>query len=439
MDARWTSRCDETQNANCLPANFGQLSPAASTTYYPFPQDLSVSSISPQALHWGSTTGQRAMPRGGKASKVTKLGNAGRRASRQSSLPSTAQDQLGQFAQQASSDVNHDAAQVNQLAASGSNDHPDNAIHLTSGGGISHDSTSIAGLHSSMQNAFDTTGGGFHLDEDEHHLAGNMTSPSHSSLGNHDVSVKNDHSAPVQTAADIVLRTYQSVKIDSTLCKKLAGETARREPAQRRRDQKLNIERRSNVEALLAHVTGEVADRPCKNCHKGHGPWTQCVVYDGQMCGSCTNCWFNASGSRCTFHENNNPQPSLFTPTAQTPSVQPGPMINFQQPSMLSANSPSVMASFQADVALWGMGDPTRRMINSVMGDTIALSKKDRYIARIEAAAKELGMRIAEFDEFLQTPEGIAEQQREQQTHVAQQSQTGDVSMDGGSPGAPSS
>jgi hypothetical protein len=20
------------------------------------------------------------------------------------------------------------------------------------------------------------------------------------------------------------------------------------------------------------------------------------------MCGSCTNCWFNASGSRCTFH-----------------------------------------------------------------------------------------------------------------------------------------
>lgn len=97
------------------------------------------------------------------------------------------------------------------------------------------------------------------------------------------------------------------------------------------------------------------------------------------------------------------------------------------------------MASFQADVALWGMGDPTRRMINSVMGDTIALSKKDRYIARIEAAAKELGMRIAEFDEFLQTPEGIAEQQREQQTHVVQQSQTGDVSMDGGSPGATSS
>lgn len=271
-----------------------------------------MSSISPQALHWGSTTGQRAMPRGGKASKVTKPGNAGRRAGRQSSLPSTAQDQLGQFAQQANADVNHDAAQVSQLAASGSNGHPDNAIHLTSGGGIGHDSTSIAGLHSSMQNAFDTTGGGFHLDEDEHHLAGNMTSPSHSSLENHDVSVKNDHSVPVQTAADIVLRMYQSVKIDSTLCKKLAGETARREPAQRRRDQKLNIERRSNVEALLAHVTGEVADRPCKNCHKGHGPWTQCVVYDGQMCGSCTNCWFNASGSRCTFHGTSVPSPAFL-------------------------------------------------------------------------------------------------------------------------------
>jgi hypothetical protein len=53
---------------------------------------------------------------------------------------------------------------------------------------------------------------------------------------------------------------------------------------------------------LLAHITGDLAPRPCKNCHKGHGPWTQCVVYDGQMCGSCANCWFNASGSRCTFH-----------------------------------------------------------------------------------------------------------------------------------------
>lgn len=105
------------------------------------------------------------------------------------------------------------------------------------------------------------------------------------------------------SAAELAYSKYgDAVKIDSALCKKVAGEQAKRSPTQRRPDQKLNIDRRSNLEALLAHTTGDVADRPCKNCYKGHGPWTECVVYDGQMCGSCTNCWYNASGSRCTFH-----------------------------------------------------------------------------------------------------------------------------------------
>ncbi|KAI1044028.1 hypothetical protein LB505_007706 [Fusarium chuoi] len=72
------------------------------------------------------------------------------------------------------------------------------------------------------------------------------------------------------------------------------------------------MERRSNVEAFLAHLTGVQVSRSCKNCSKGHGPWSECIIYDGQMCGSCTNCWFNASGSRCTFHENN--QNSIYAP-----------------------------------------------------------------------------------------------------------------------------
>ncbi len=50
------------------------------------------------------------------------------------------------------------------------------------------------------------------------------------------------------------------------------------------------------------HVSGQRTASQCKNCHKGHGPWNDCVVVDGQMCGSCANCWFNASGSRCSFH-----------------------------------------------------------------------------------------------------------------------------------------
>ncbi|KAG6038769.1 hypothetical protein E4U41_003725 [Claviceps citrina] len=434
MDGRWPSRGDETQNANRLPANFGQLSPAASSPFYPFSQDLPVSSISPQVLQWGSSAGQRAMPSRVKDGKVAKLGAVGRRGGRQSSLSSAAQQHFDQFDPQGNTHLNSDAAHVSQLARSGGHVHPDSAVNLANAGGSGHGSSSMDGLHSSMQTVFENNGAGYHLNE-EHQLSGNPTSPPHSSLDSNDA-VKNDMSAPVQTAADIVLKMYQSVKIDSTLCKKLAGEAARREPTQRRRDQKLNIERRSNVEALLAHVTGDIAANPCKNCHKGHGPWTQCVVYDGQMCGSCTNCWFNASGSRCTFHENNNPQPSLMTPTAQTPPVQPGTMLNFQQHPMLPSTSPSMMASFHADVAQWGMGDPIGRMVNNVMGDSMVLSKKDRFVARIEAAAKELGMRVAEFDEFLHTPEGMADQQREQRYQLAQQSHAGDGSMDEESPGA---
>lgn len=195
--------------------------------------------------------------------------------------------------------VNSDEAQLSHLAASSSTDHPGNLSHT---GRNVHSSASISGINATIQNAFDTNRGGYHHLQDEPNLSGNPAASSQSPLDNNDPSVKPDVPIPIQSAADVVLKMYQSVRIDSTLCKKLAEEVARREPVQRRSDQKLNIRRRSNVEALLAHVTGEVAPRSCKNCRRGHGPWTQCVVYEGQMCGSCTNCWFNASGSRCTFH-----------------------------------------------------------------------------------------------------------------------------------------
>lgn len=71
------------------------------------------------------------------------------------------------------------------------------------------------------------------------------------------------------------------------------------------------------------------------------------------------------------------------------------------------------------------------------MGDIVFLSKRGRYIARIEAAAKELGMRIAEYDEYLRTPEGIAEQQRMEQAQLTHQNQVGDVPVDENSSSRP--
>lgn len=95
---------------------------------------------------------------------------------------------------------------------------------------------------------------------------------------------------------------YPDLNIESALAKRLAREPGHRIATQRRPEQQLNLARRSNVEALFAHIAGTPARVPCKNCHKGHGPWLNCIVVDGQMCGSCANCWFNASGARCSFH-----------------------------------------------------------------------------------------------------------------------------------------
>jgi 3-dehydrosphinganine reductase len=113
---------------------------------------------------------------------------------------------------------------------------------------------------------------------------------------------------------------YGSLNVDSGLAKRLAREPGLRIAQQRRPEQQLNLARRSNVEALYAHIAGELAPTSCKNCHKGHGPWTSCVVVDGQMCGSCANCWFNASGARCSFHGTN---PYRNCPPSPLPYLQP--------------------------------------------------------------------------------------------------------------------
>lgn len=95
---------------------------------------------------------------------------------------------------------------------------------------------------------------------------------------------------------------YEGFKVDSAFAKRMSRDPGQRMAEQRRHGQDLNLVRRSNVEALFAQIAGTEAANPCTHCRKGQGPWTVCVVYSGQMMGSCANCWFNASGSRCSFH-----------------------------------------------------------------------------------------------------------------------------------------
>ncbi|KAF4977333.1 hypothetical protein FZEAL_6105 [Fusarium zealandicum] len=215
---------------------------------------------------------------------------------------------------------------------------------------------------------------------------------------------------PNRTAGVIANELYgHDIKIDSAFCKKLANEVALREPDQRRPDATLNMERRSNVEAFLGHLTGVPVARACKNCHKGHGPWTECVIYDGQMCGSCTNCWFNASGSRCTFHESNHPD-SIYAPSP----LYNLPSAGMPQQAQQMAHSLSFLSQATSSLPQASSSFPLPSPPVQQLSPPHAAPIQDRFLARIEAAAEELGMRISEYDDYLKTPEGMVEEQRAQ-------------------------
>jgi hypothetical protein len=90
----------------------------------------------------------------------------------------------------------------------------------------------------------------------------------------------------------------------SGLGQRLASIQALRQPIQRNLDHGVNLNRTSNSEAVLAQIVSIALNetQECEHCSKGDGPYTKCVVLPGSLSGACVNCWFNASGSRCTYH-----------------------------------------------------------------------------------------------------------------------------------------
>ncbi|KAH7143953.1 hypothetical protein EDB81DRAFT_760337 [Dactylonectria macrodidyma] len=337
--------------------------------------------------------------------------NAGRRGvSRNSSFHSVSQEQLERLAQH--------AADVRALEALQDEDDDVDAE------GEDVDDKASLGIILNSDTKLSSNGGGLVQNGHNGHNGHNgLSAIPRTSFIMPPNAMSSQQEAP--TAEDVALEIYgDSIKIDSALCRKLASEPAVHDPSQRRPGQRLNMERRSNVEAVLAHITGEFAPSPCKNCRKGHGPWTTCIVYEGQMCGSCTNCWYNASGARCTFHENNHPQPHIIY-GAVASGTAPGTVIYQQTPvplphqpqavGNLSQVSQSGLPRTFPDMSNWGLSDPTGRLVTQAMGDVVGFSRRERHLARIEAAAKELGMRIAEYEEYLRTAEGMAEHQRAQE------------------------
>ncbi|KAL7626967.1 hypothetical protein AAE478_003742 [Parahypoxylon ruwenzoriense] len=207
-----------------------------------------------------------------------------------------------------------------------------------------------------------------------------------------DLGPSHEGEAGVHTTEDLAQQSgYSSVVVESALAKRLAREPGMRLAQQRRPEQVLNLARRSNVEALFAHIAGELAPQPCKNCHKGHGPWNSCVIVDGQMCGSCANCWFNASGARCSFHETRNPQ-------AHGGQVFGGESLAFPLPPA----PPAAMAPFNF-ASIPASADPVvRYTVEQAMAQVRGADKKTRYMLMIEATARQLAFQISQYEDAVQ-------------------------------------
>ncbi|TPX15571.1 uncharacterized protein E0L32_004269 [Thyridium curvatum] len=235
---------------------------------------------------------------------------------------------------------------------------------------------------------------------------------------------------------------YGGIVVESALAKRLARERGLRPAQQRRPEQQLNLARRSNVEALFAHIAGEEVPAPCKNCHKGHGPWTTCVVVDGQMCGSCANCWYNASGARCSFHGRSPfppPPPSLSSsrtvpsltpimhphahhlaalasPADANPYAIPPPSATAQalasQVAAAAATATTAAAggggaaghqlgsSFNFAAALAANDPMVRFTVERAMAEVRGADPKSRQLMLVEIAAKQLALHMIEYEEM---------------------------------------
>ncbi|TLD28643.1 hypothetical protein PspLS_03955 [Pyricularia sp. CBS 133598] len=244
------------------------------------------------------------------------------------------------------------------------------------------------------------------------------------SVAHHQHHAISNFDASIRSTGDMArVSGYNDYKIESALAKRLYKEPGMRPAQQRRPEQMLNLQRRSNVEALFAHIAGVEAVSPCKNCRKGHGPWHSCVVVEGQMCGACANCWFNASGARCSFHETRTGQgtsSSLHTTqqhsgshSMQTPSA-PSPHDTYGVGSPLnvatqSHNGLSGTMNFNSSAMNGNMNHSGTTTQDAAVRLTLERSlqelrnadRKQRQLLKIELTTKQLALQIVEYEDMI--------------------------------------
>ncbi|PSR94198.1 hypothetical protein BD289DRAFT_472655 [Coniella lustricola] len=243
------------------------------------------------------------------------------------------------------------------------------------------------------------------------------SSPHHPHQHHHQHHQQSTPEPPLKTTEELALESgYEDFKVDSAFAKRMSRDPGQRLAEQRRHGQDLNLVRRSNVEALFAQIAGTEAANPCTHCRKGQGPWTVCVVYNGQMMGSCANCWFNASGSRCSFHEKSQPLQPAAHPYAVPVAIPPGATADPTGGGVVGAGGSAAVGSgfvagtspaqlqaaalWNASGALFSHDAGVKGTVQSALMQVRQATPYQRALIEVEVAAKQLALKIVEAEEI---------------------------------------
>jgi hypothetical protein len=84
----------------------------------------------------------------------------------------------------------------------------------------------------------------------------------------------------------------------------------------------INLFQPPNCEAALAYSRGQVMDgvQACRDCKRGRGPFTKCVILKGYLKGSCSNCHYSAEGARCSLRTHEQEQTLKNTTDTKSPN-----------------------------------------------------------------------------------------------------------------------
>ncbi|TLS23829.1 hypothetical protein PpBr36_08782 [Pyricularia pennisetigena] len=212
------------------------------------------------------------------------------------------------------------------------------------------------------------------------------------SVAHHQHHAINNFDTSMRSTGDMArVSGYNDYKIESALAKRLYKEPGMRPAQQRRPEQMLNLQRRSNVEALFAHIAGVEAPSPCKNCRKGHetrtGQGTSSSLHTTQQ------------------HPGNH---SMQTPSAPSPHDTYGvgsplnlaPQSHNGLPGTMNFNSSAMNGNMNhsggstQDAAV-------RLTLERSLQELRNADRKQRQLLKIELTTKQLALQIVEYEDMV--------------------------------------